>query len=173
MQIELVNVGRPYVDGKLTRMEVEYIRDGKNAKAKLVGIGKVKETIQALQQFNSGDHVDVTMVKNGDYWNWEGVSKIEAGASEAKKTSYKKESTYETPEERAQRQVYIVRQSSIANAIALFGAQSVTDTLKVAQQFTDFVFNGTIPESESKKGESRPAVAKGNGVPKLKDDIPF
>ncbi len=52
--------------------------------------------------------------------------------------------TYETPEERAQRQVYIIRQSSLSSAIA-FSATLKTplplkEVLKVAEEMSAFVF---------------------------------
>jgi hypothetical protein len=62
-------------------------------------------------------------------------------------------SNYETPAERAKRQVYIVRQSSINAAIALYVAQnpkgaavSVEEILKVAGTFEAYVFDQGQPE---------------------------
>jgi hypothetical protein len=57
-------------------------------------------------------------------------------------------STYETPEERAQRQILIVRQSSLSSAVALLttgaktapSAQAVVD---VAKEFEAYVFGVT------------------------------
>ncbi len=51
-------------------------------------------------------------------------------------------STYETPEERAKKQVYIVRQSSITAALAFFEGKtnSVAQVLDVAKQFEAHVF---------------------------------
>jgi hypothetical protein len=52
-------------------------------------------------------------------------------------------STYETPEERARKQVYIVRQSSIANAIAYYkdnNAGTVANILALSKEFEAYVF---------------------------------
>lgn len=53
-------------------------------------------------------------------------------------------STFETPTERANKQVYIVKQSSLSSAIALATGNkekaSPEDIIKTAQQFVDFVF---------------------------------
>lgn len=54
-------------------------------------------------------------------------------------------SNYETPEERKQRQLFIIRQSSISNAIELLsvGAKSppkTSEILDTAQEFVDFVY---------------------------------
>ncbi len=62
-------------------------------------------------------------------------------------TPYK--STYETPEERAKKQIYIVRQSTIAQAINLLsvgakGAPKIDDVLSVAKVFEDYVFGETV-----------------------------
>ncbi len=54
-------------------------------------------------------------------------------------------STYETPEERAKKQVYIVRQSAINAAIALVDKNvSVSTVLDIARQFETYVFNGNV-----------------------------
>lgn len=60
-------------------------------------------------------------------------------------------STYETPEERAVKQIYIVRQSNIASAINLLsvGAKSappVDAVLEVAKQLEAHVFGSTKEE---------------------------
>lgn len=53
--------------------------------------------------------------------------------------------TYETPEERKQKQLYIIRQSSISNAIETLsvGAKSVDSdkVLELAQKYVDFVYD--------------------------------
>lgn len=60
---------------------------------------------------------------------------------------------WETTEERSRKQVYIVRQSSISNALAFLlhqktGKPEIADVLKVADEFTQFVFNGLPKPSE-------------------------
>ena len=54
-------------------------------------------------------------------------------------------STYETADERAKKQVYIVRQSSLANAIAFVGTGvqefAVKDIINIAKQFEKYVFS--------------------------------
>jgi hypothetical protein len=52
---------------------------------------------------------------------------------------------YETPEERAQRQIYIVRQSSIANAVSALAVGSKSplaadSVIKLAKEFEGYVF---------------------------------
>jgi hypothetical protein len=56
--------------------------------------------------------------------------------------------SWETPEERALKQVYIVRQSSIANAIALLAVEGpgitpdVEWVIATAKTFENYVFDG-------------------------------
>ena len=50
-------------------------------------------------------------------------------------------SNYETKEERAQRQVYIIRQSSISSAVELLGTGAKTaDVIATAKEFEAYVF---------------------------------
>ena len=51
-------------------------------------------------------------------------------------------SNYETAEERARRQVYIIRQSSLGTAVELLGSgASVADVINTAKQFEAYVFS--------------------------------
>lgn len=75
---------------------------------------------------------------------------------------------YETKEERAARQVSIVRQSSLSNAIATLtvgskAALKVEEVLEVAQQYVDFV----------DAGNAKKVVEKGHEFDDLQDDIPY
>jgi len=63
-------------------------------------------------------------------------------------------STYETPEERAKKQVYIVKQSSLSAAIDVLkhnnpkGTVDTQQALQVAQEFVDWVFaSPSAPEN--------------------------
>jgi len=90
-----------------------------------------------LEELKKGDYVEVTFKKEGSFVNWQAAEKIDAPASAEKevanasvesaakvetketKVEPKVRSTYETPEERARRNVMIVRQSSITAALKL------------------------------------------------------
>jgi len=70
-------------------------------------------------------------------------------------------SNYETKEERAARQVLIVKQSSLANAVAMLspGAKAPLDTkavLSLAQELTDWVFYVEPPFDVSSVAEDIP-----------------
>lgn len=108
------------------------------------------------------------------YWQWIGItsgsgasssssssgtSSVSKGATPAPK------STYETPEERAKKQVYIVRQSSVTAALNFMeltkqNKASVSDVVDVAKIFEAYVFGINL--------DSEPAP-----LPDLDDDIPM
>lgn len=107
--------------------------------------------------------VDREKDKSGKYWQWVGIHRQDApsAASMASQTSnvgmiqggvrpVPTKPTYETPEERAQKQVYIIRQSSIASAVDLLkdhGKQpNVDEVIKVARAFEAYVFGNTIED---------------------------
>lgn len=73
-------------------------------------------------------------------------------------------SSYETPEERKQKQLYIIRQSSISNAIETLsvGAKSVDSdkVLELAQKYVDFVYD--LPQLAA--GKILPEDNPGAGV---------
>ena len=99
----------------------------------------------------SGATLVVEVTKNDKgYDQWSSVTR-EGAASQAPAagttgaTTRVAGSNYETPEERKQRQLFIIRQSSISNAIETLsvGAKTppkVEDILSVAQEFVDFVY---------------------------------
>lgn len=114
------------------------------------------EVFKKVQMLKPGDEVFVTITKNDAGYNqW---AKIER-ADEVKQDNSspalvpgtgapapRPQSQYETREERQFRNLNIVRQSSLSNAIATLApgakaALSVDEVLKVAQQYVDFVYD--------------------------------
>ena len=102
----------------------------------------------AIKDAKQGDVFAVTYTPGDQYYNWATATKASADApAKATMASGGKVvgSTYETPDERKIKQLYIVKQSSIANAIELLsvGAKTppkVSEVLETAQQFVDFVY---------------------------------
>jgi hypothetical protein len=101
-----------------------------------------------LANLKVGETFNMTMEKEGEFWNVKGIAPAGATPPVADKdvpatgktTPYQApKSTYATPEERAQTQVYIVRQSSINAAVALSAANKATYDVKtildIAKQF--------------------------------------
>lgn len=135
-----------------------------------------KEAFTTLSTAPMGSVFTVVRVKDDKgYWKWQTVTAgANAGAAAsaaapsvtsttgASMANASPKSTYETADERAARQVMIVRQSSISNAIALLKTEKHTptteDVLAVAKQFEDFVFGKKAydPESFSDLDEDLP-----------------
>jgi hypothetical protein len=132
--------------GKYNQLTIEYVDlgSGKEHSYKLMSFVN-KDAYLLLKSAKSGDVFYVVCNKNDKgYWQWDQVSR-EAMQPKANPSP---RSTYETPEERAQKQIYIVRQSSLTNAIALLGTKAKVDAvISVARQFEQYVFG--LDERES------------------------
>ena len=110
------------------------------------------DTYKALQEFNAGDQAEVTVTKNAAGYNqWAKIEKVSNESTDKQAGAVSPTggrvlgSQYETREERQTRQLHIVRQSSISNAIAMLtpGAKApldVSTVVKVAQDLVDFVY---------------------------------
>jgi hypothetical protein len=101
----------------------------------------------AVQELQSGDRLEVTTTKNEAGYNvWAKIEKItgEAKTAAAPNTGKVIGSNYETPQERAENRVRIVRQSSLSNAIATLsvGAKVLNpeDILGLAERYFDWVY---------------------------------
>lgn len=138
-----------------------------------------KDVYNTLKNAKTGDFFEIERSKNdAGYWDWTAIKSV--GATEnasqtstvasGSKTTVAPKSTYETSEERAQRQILIVKQSAIAQAVATLsvGAKKLaaSDVLPVAQEYYDWVFgrssNGPIPLADL------PVVEDADG-----EDIPY
>ncbi len=113
-----------------------------------------QEVFKSLQGVKVGDTLDVQVVKDGEYWKWKGFTVTEAqndgvkntvGAATAPVSSKAKVGDWETSEERAKKQVYIVRQSAINASIEYWGLRgdkpSLEQILEVAATFERHVFD--------------------------------
>jgi hypothetical protein len=109
---------------------------------------------EGLRGLKPGDPFVMVMEKNGQYWEVKEVSKGSPKPAEpsshvaapASTASTGRASTYETAEERAKKQVFIIRQSSLSNALAYFAlgkkAVSLDEVLDVATALEEYVLNG-------------------------------
>ena len=140
--------------GKYNMAEVTYKRvdTGKVESKKLMSF-VFPAVYAALATADSDSIWTITSEKNEKttYWDWtvatagEGAGGVSPKEAKAASPGTPTRSTYETQEERAKKQVYIVKQSAIAQAVALLsvGAKSPPSTglvLQQAQEFVDFVF---------------------------------
>lgn len=139
---------------KYSIANVVYTFNGQNKTQKLMSFAnpQVFKDIQGL----IGKTVLVETSKNAaGYDQWAKVVDADnpeaggtpgaAGNSRPAASNTATKSTYETPEERAKRQVLIVRQSSLSSAIETLTAGAKTppqakDVLELAQIYVDFVF---------------------------------
>ncbi|MCR4308344.1 MAG: hypothetical protein NUV80_07385 [Candidatus Berkelbacteria bacterium] len=163
MRIEIIKT-ETESKGKYNVCTVSYRGpDGKVEQKKLMSFGPASEAFKKLKDASANDVFEVKseQVKNEkdgkEYWYWtEAVvtGKVDPSVGRMGQvgvSTASPRSTYETPEERARKQVYIVRQSSITAALHFLlnnGSEfSVKDTIKVAKEFEAFVFDTTVPDS--------------------------
>lgn len=160
----------PTAKGSYQTADVAYKNNsfqGKVEGKKVMSFGATKDSFSTLALAQPGESYEVTIVKNDKGYNdWVSMAKAEAGANSpavsapagGKAPAATPRSTYETPEERAQRQVLIVRQSSLSAAVNLLlaGAKTpppVENVLAIAKQFEDYVFGkqalGPVSEMEN------------------------
>lgn len=158
----------PTAKGSYQTADVAYKNNsfqGKVEGKKVMSFGATKDAFSTLASAQPGDSYEVTIVKNDKGYNdWVSLVKATAGASSpptaaptaGKTATASPRSTYETPEERALKQVYIVRQSSLANAISLLttGAKvppSTQSIVETAAQFEKYVFGSPVAEAVAKQ----------------------
>lgn len=143
-----------------------------------------KDVFAALQKASFGDVFNVSRVKNDKgFWDWTAVSTGSLPDSDANTTTNASVSTsssvktgtvvpkanYETAEERAARQILIVRQSSVSSAVELAVANKVkdpTEIINIARQFEAYVFGKDVDVVV----EDTPAT--GNFFDDMQDDLP-
>jgi hypothetical protein len=147
--------GKPY-----QQLEVAFKNNtfGKVESKKIMPFGAQKASFDALANASVGSVFEVTVVKNdAGYNDWTTCTQAAPGAitgagsintaGNAKATggnTVQVKSTYETPEERSKKQVYIIRQSSLSSAISSLsvGAKSALkpdDVIGVAQDYFTWV----------------------------------
>lgn len=153
--------------------------DNKTESKKLMPFG-AKEVFTALKNAETGDVFTLLREKDNDgYWQWVGISagdvEIEqAGTATSAPAAAKPtgtvaaKSTFETPEERAKKQVYIVRQSSISAAIETLKtdkkAPSKEEVLELATAYVDYVFGNGAQVAVASPVKAEPID---------EEDIPF
>lgn len=165
--------GKPY-----SIQEIAYRNNSFDDKLESTKILQYNEVFSKAAGMKPGEKYVITKEKNaGGFWQWEDVVQLPPGEDnfsaahptpppgKASTGFTLIKSTYETPEERAKKQVYIVKQSSITAALKYLELTKakdigVSDTLEIAQQLTDWVF-GTELEAKAKP------------LSDMEDDVPF
>lgn len=129
---------------------------GKVEGKKVISFGANAQAFSVISTAQPGDIFEVEVSKNDKGYNdWVKVTKDNGdvpsetkqaapGFQRGSSTAQPARSTYETPEERAKKQIYIVRQSSISAAIATLsvGSKSVKpdEVVSLARQYEAYVF---------------------------------
>ena len=161
MQVNVVDVsnlnthtaknGRQYQS-----VEVMYKNDQGQAQNKKLMSFANPAVFKAAQEWQKGDVVHVSTEKDANgYWQWTAVGGADdttdtggssapaAQGNAAKPATRVSGSNYETKEERAARQVMIVRQSSLSNAVATLGIEgskaTANDVISLAKLYESFV----------------------------------
>jgi len=174
MKIQIVTTSietKPTTKGSYQQLEVVYKNlsfQGKVESKKLMSFGAGAPSFTTLSTAAAGSIFEIAVVKNDKGYNdWTSATASHAdvtGASGPNPTIGKPSSTttprstYETPEERAQRQILIVRQSSVSSAVSLLGVGAkaplkVEDVLATAKKLEGYVF-GLDKGQEAPKGET-------------------
>jgi hypothetical protein len=158
---------------KILDVNVETVTKGKNSyqKAAVTYTYNGEARTQNVMSFTNpavfkavkekvGQEAEVTVIKNGAGYNtWSAVEDVgtapaaSAASSPATGPTRVIGNNYETPAERATRQVYIIKQSSLSTAVALAASNKEKATpaeiIANAQQFVDWVFDKPITEMEN------------------------
>jgi hypothetical protein len=154
MLINIVDVGAPNTHAakngrSYQSIEVTYKNDqGQVANKKLMSFSN-PSVFNHIKDLTKGATLNVSTTKDANgYWQWTGIGGDEtAPTSDAKPATGGRVtgSNYETKEERAARQILIVRQSSLSSAVALIVATSTEPTttdnvINIAKKFEEYVF---------------------------------
>lgn len=160
MNITILSVSAPVatVNGtkKYSTIEVAYKgEDGKVAGKKIVSFAQ-PAVYNILVDAKSGEVYSVVSEKVNDYWTWTSVKKGSESPSTSttntvgRSLNTSPKSTYETPEERAKKQVYIVRQSSLSNAIeyskSIKALKTKEEVVELAKFFEGYVFDSVMAD---------------------------
>jgi len=169
IQIEVINVANsvvPTVKGSYSVAEITYKNKSYQDKveAKKIMDFANKEVYNILKNAKFGDVFFIERLKNDrGYWDWVKVSTeeqstednintgVDMNIASPVKATVSPKSTYETPEERAARQILIVRQSSIASSVALLAANggkknTPQEVVDIAKFFEAYVFGKDLFE---------------------------
>lgn len=153
--------------------------EGKVGSKKVMSFDK-SGVFEVMANAKQGELYDIGLVKGEKYWEWTSAKKAAAPASGAPTSgnSGQRNATpspaagrnFETPEERAKKQVYIIRQSSLSTAVEALAVGRKTaieakEIIELAQQLESYVLG--LDDAQ--------AVAKQDvgSIETIDEDIPF
>ncbi len=160
--LDVVNQGQPA--GKTYKqltVSFSNLADGKVEGKKVMDFVNA-DVFTTLANTKPGAVFTVNRTKVNGFWNWVGIKSTDASEVPAAVTSPKaaasatsgsqgspaRVGSWETPSERANKQVLIVRQSSVSNAIEILKthgeAVDLQEVLANAKQIEDYVFSNGV-----------------------------
>lgn len=165
MLVKVVSVSRedvPNKNGKGTygKLTVAYRDDKGKLSEKTILSFTNPAVFKTFERAEAGTEINVKSEKVGDYWNWTAIltdgevsqALVSNGATaSAAGATRVTGSNYETKEERALKQRYIVKQSSLSAAVSILtvGAKTppeVDAVIALADKFVDYVFSDDSKE---------------------------
>ena len=191
MQIQILSVqivgaftkaNKPYEKLDLAYKNLTF--QGKVEGKNLMPFGANAAAFKTLRDAPPGSVFDITVQKNDQGYNdWLAATPASAdpassysappaapsrGNTSNTAPTAARTSTYETPEERAAKQVYIVRQSSLSTAVAALSVGSKSalkadDVIAFANQLADYVLGH----------DKSPASSADTGFDDMSDDVPL
>lgn len=154
--LKSVDITKPNASKSYKQMVVTHT-DGKDTTGKKIfDFSTPKHVWDTLAAAKEGDAFVITRekdAKEGKYWEWKDIGPADATAVAApvaaapSATVPAKVGNWETSDERAKKQVYIVRQSNIAQAISLHTARgdlSLVSILQTAKALENYVFGDGV-----------------------------
>lgn len=154
-KITVLKSTRTKADKGYPIVELAYkTEDGKTKGMKIFGFGAQKDNSEVAGNAKVGDVLEAQFQQNAKgFWEFgslrstgETAALSSTSVSAASVPASGGKGNWETSEERAARQVYIVRQSSVSSAIALKPKASVSEVIEVAREFEAFVMGKDKPQ---------------------------
>lgn len=178
-KINIVSVDvqtKPTAKGSYQVANLAYrnLNSGKLEEHKVFSFGAEKDLFSTASSVKAGQEYTITAQKGEKYWEWTAMEQQVPGtvaaadtATPVGKGNYQPR-TYETAEERAERQVLIVRQSSLTNAVAVLSTGSknppdIEAVLQLAERFASWVF----------QKDAKVAFQKTETLLDMENDIPL
>jgi hypothetical protein len=175
MQIVVVKASPEVNKGKYKEFELVFKKDGKVEGKKFFSFN-YPEVYASILAAKEGDSFNVVTEqipgKDGNkYWQWTSISPSGTPVAQSSTPTTHSvpekaaRSNWETPEERAAKQRYIVKQSSLSLALSLLqhndsdreGKITSEQVIKLADEFVNYVFHEDATQA----------------IVDMKDDLPF
>lgn len=153
MDVKILNVfvedNIPTKNGKgvYSKITVTYSNNGKVEAKQIFPFSTAKDVFEKIKTLQVNETYSITTEKDANgYWVWTDIARQDGAKSQEGKGSEQMAAArpqYETADERTARQVYIIKQSSLATAVNLLKTEkntpSADEVIAVAQQFVDYV----------------------------------